>query len=129
MIRAIHFISVIKSQNQSVKSSLSNKNNRKSIYSKTQRKISVKNIENNSFIEYKSLLKRVTYKIEAWYQSITEKRKGKFMKDDEFIELQPSPTKFHSRRSTDSDSISSDWSSPKARNEDDIMRLYVSCNI
>lgn len=51
------------------------------------------------------------------------------MKDDEFIELQASPTKFHSKCSTDSESISSDWSSPKVRNEDEITGLYVSKNL
>lgn len=46
--------------------------------------------------EYKFLLERVTNKIDDWHKSVVEKRKGKFKRDEDFIELQPSPTKFHS---------------------------------
>ena len=53
-------------------------------------------VENSTFQDYKQLLKKVTFKIEKWY----EKRQSgalngeKFLKDEDFVELDNSPDRF-----------------------------------
>ena len=47
--------------------------------------------------EYKQLLDHVTNKIEKWHDSMSLKKRGKFLKDEEFFKIEPSPSKFHSR--------------------------------
>ena len=52
--------------------------------------------ENPEFQEYKNLLSRVTRKIEKWHSKFGSKEMHKefFARDEEFIELDNSPTKF-----------------------------------
>ena len=55
-------------------------------------------MENSTFQDYKQLLKKVTFKIEKWYE---KRRSGgqngeKFLKDEDFVELDESPDKFES---------------------------------
>lgn len=70
-------------------------------------------VKQSQLDEYKILLDKVTNKIDDWHKSIVEKRKGKFKRDEDFIDLQPSPTKFHSDCSSLSDGESlSKGSSP-----------------
>lgn len=78
---------------------------------KAQTKTEDEKNKETEMTEYKRLLDRVTNKIDIWHKSITEKKKGKFKHDEDFIDLQPSPTKFHSKCSSSSDdecSISKD---------------------
>lgn len=49
------------------------------------------------FVEYKRLLTKVSTKIEDWRRSMTLRKQSKEFKDEDFVDLQPSPTKFHSR--------------------------------
>jgi soluble cytochrome b562 len=46
------------------------------------------------FSDYKDLLNNVSNKIEDWHKKIIEKKDGKFTNDDDFVEMQQSPTKF-----------------------------------
>jgi hypothetical protein len=54
-------------------------------------------LDNSSSMEnYRNLLDKVTDKIDSWHRSITQKSKGRFTKDSDFIDLQASPSKFQS---------------------------------
>lgn len=50
--------------------------------------------DSNELSDYKDLLNRVSDKIEDWHKKIIEKKDGKFVNDDDFVEMQQSPTKF-----------------------------------
>ena len=52
--------------------------------------------KSGSMETYRNLLDKVTDKIDSWHRSITQKSKGKFAKDSDFIDLQASPSKFQS---------------------------------
>lgn len=60
-------------------------------------------VESSTFQDYKKLLKKVTFKIDKWY----EKRQSggingeKFLKDEDFVELDQSPDKFESSSEED----------------------------
>ena len=128
-------MSVIKDNIQQNKSSTSIWAKSWTLLAKRKENARIVKIESTELTEYKKLLNWVTHKIETWHKSITEKRKGKFQKDDEFIEMQPSPTKFLSRCSvqSDNDSVSSKassaCSSPKMRTDEEMTNLQVKITI
>jgi len=77
------------------------------------------------FKDYKELLHIVTTKIDDWHQSVSKKKKGKFENDDDFFEIEASPTKFHSRCSSSSEDCSFSKEStycrsPKLQNYDSL---------
>ena len=60
--------------------------------------------ENASFLSYKNLLKKVSNKIEEWHdkrQCKLEQRNERFVKDEDYVELDASPTKFDSSENDD----------------------------
>jgi len=63
-------------------------------------------VKMKEFEDYKELINRVSLKIDVWYKAMTEKKHGRFVRDDEFIDLQPSPTKFRSDCSSSSEEYS-----------------------
>lgn len=67
------------------------------------------------FEEYKDLLERVSVRIDSWHEEIVNKRQGKFERDEDFIDLMPSPTKFQSDRSSSSEDYSDTKDSTKPR--------------
>jgi hypothetical protein len=49
--------------------------------------------------KYRKLLNKVVTKIDRWHHKVTEKRKGRFERDEDFIESSPSPSRFSSSSS------------------------------
>jgi hypothetical protein len=95
----MHFISLVKLRT-------SQQNIRKREFDKEKlfiRKIINISRNDENMEEYKRLLDRVTDKIDVWHQSIIDRKKGKFERDEDFIEIEASPTKFHSNCSSSSD--------------------------
>ena len=64
--------------------------------------------ENQEFQEYKNFLSRVTRKIEKWHGKFgsSEMHKEFFARDEEFIELDNSPTKFETSSEEEEESDS-----------------------
>ncbi|CAI2383763.1 unnamed protein product [Moneuplotes crassus] len=68
-----------------------------------------------SMEDYKELINKFSNKIEKWHKSLIEKQQGKFNRDEDFIDLQPSPTKFQSDLSSSSGNFSISKDSTNAR--------------
>ncbi|CAI2382990.1 unnamed protein product [Moneuplotes crassus] len=73
------------------------------------------NQQQNKIDDYKELINKFSDKIEEWHKSLVEKKQGRFDKDEEFIDLQPSPTKFQSEYSSSSGDYSISKDSTNAR--------------
>lgn len=114
----MHFISLVKSR-VSQQKIIKKEVDKGQLFTNKINNVSV-NDENME--EYKRLLDRVTDKIDIWHQSVIDRKKGRFQRDEDFIEIEASPTKFHSNCSSSSDddcSLSKDstnWRSPKLQN-------------
>ena len=69
--------------------------------------------ENSSFLSYKNLLNKVSNKIEEWHdkrQCKLEQLNERFVKDEDYVELDASPTKFDSS-DNDEDNYTLDFNS------------------
>lgn len=99
MFRVVHFAAVVKTKVE--QTDLQNHKNLKSLLLNKNIKVhqidALNKEKTKKLKEYKVLLNKVISKIEKWHSKMSLRKKGKFMKDEDFFDMEPSPSKFHSR--------------------------------
>jgi len=73
-----------------------------SVVSQSNKSLAEREVEKEKNNQYKRLLDKVSSKIDKWYSEVQTQKVGVFRRDDEFIEIEHSPTKFDTDSEEDS---------------------------